>query len=231
MTNNGRDATRRGWHPFHIDGLAACSASHFSHCCASVTMKVPAIFLVSFLAIASVPRSSEAFVVRPPHAHASLSSTGSRSRGCRALDAMAATGRCGDQPPSVDPEREAVDLAPRRRQFLAQSIRLAAAGVLGAASAMSSVGIASNAAGAVEDLTMPTEEEQKQQQEVSTFALPPFFASSLFSFEPRCSTPGLRCPLRESSTRFWIRSSPCDAWFGSRAMPFYPAAREDSISL
>jgi hypothetical protein len=152
-----------------IDGLAApgVSYSFLSHpCSACATMKVPTVLLASFGVLASLALSAEAFIVRPPHASSYVLDSTTRSRcECRAsqLDAAATA---SDQSPGVDPTRETRELFPRRRQFLVNSIQKVAV-VMGAASAFSSAGIAS-AADVFEDLAMPTEEEQKQLQEVST---------------------------------------------------------------
>jgi hypothetical protein len=144
-------------------------------------------------------------MVRPPRASSYVLESSSRSRcGCRSsqLDAAATA---IDQPPNVDPARETRDLAPRRRQFLVNSIQKVAV-VMGAASAFSSAEIAS-AADVFEDLAMPTEEEQKQLQEVSTILL--FVVRDVRYGCVTATSPVVvrLLPLCELSTRFRIRSS------------------------
>jgi hypothetical protein len=182
------------------------SYNFLSHpCSACATMKVLAVFLASFGVLASLTLTAEAFMVRPPHASSHVLDSTTRSRcECRAsqLDAAATA---SDQSPGVDPTRETTDLAPRRRQFLVNSIQKVAV-VMGAAYAFSSVGTAS-AADVFEDLAMPTEEEQKQLQEVSTIFL---FVVCVVCCDLRYIHLSRRrptFPLCELSTRFWIRSS------------------------
>jgi hypothetical protein len=160
-------------------------------------MKVPAVCLVSFGVLASLTLSTEAFSVRQPHASFVLDTTKSRS-GCNmmSLEAMAARGRRGDQ----QSPSEAMERVPRRRQFLVESIQKVAVAVAAAsASSIASTAGVASAADVFEDLAMPTEAEQKQQDEVSTFD--PLFLFLLVMILMVCSCEPRRSHLLSFSRR------------------------------